>query len=144
MLDTNGNTPEKRPLDAASAKHSTPETEYPEGGWKAWSVVVGAWCAMIPCMGILNTLGVLHAWLSTHQLKEYSESSVGWIFGAYGFFLYLAGAQAGMFNLKKEDNEQMLRKKSNHRPDIRCVWPELYRHSGVCWHGGFADLFQLQ
>lgn len=70
-------------------------TGYPEGGWKAWSVVFGAWCAMIPSMGLLNTLGVLHAWISTHQLKDYSESSIGWIFGAYGFFLYFAGAQAG-------------------------------------------------
>ncbi|KAJ5149607.1 hypothetical protein N7448_001185 [Penicillium atrosanguineum] len=68
---------------------------HPEGGWKAWSVVLGAWCAMIPAMGLLNTLGVLHAWISTHQLQNYSESSIGWIFGAYGFFLYLAGAQAG-------------------------------------------------
>lgn len=68
---------------------------YPEGGWKAWSVVFGAWCAMIPSMGLLNSLGILHAWTSTHQLKEYSESSIGWIFGAYGFFLYFAGAQAG-------------------------------------------------
>lgn len=69
--------------------------DYPEGGWKAWSVVLGAWCAMIPSMGLLNSLGILHAWTSTHQLKDYSESSIGWIFGAYGFFLYFAGAQAG-------------------------------------------------
>lgn len=69
--------------------------DYPEGGWKAWSVVFGAWCAMIPSMGLLNSIGILHAWTSTHQLKDYSESSIGWIFGTYGFFLYFAGAQAG-------------------------------------------------
>ncbi|KAL4804172.1 major facilitator superfamily domain-containing protein [Aspergillus unguis] len=71
------------------------ETVYPEGGSKAWLVVVGAWCAMIPSMGLLNSLGTLHAWTSNHQLQDYSESSVGWIYGAYGFFLYVAGAQAG-------------------------------------------------
>lgn len=75
---------------------SSDDDYYPEGGWKAWSVVFGAWCAMIPSMGLLNSLGILHAWTSTHQLKDYSESSIGWIFGAYGFFLYFAGAQAGM------------------------------------------------
>ncbi|KAJ5596564.1 oxalate/formate antiporter [Penicillium hetheringtonii] len=74
---------------------SSEDDDYPEGGWKAWSVVFGAWCAMIPSMGLLNSLGILHAWTSTHQLKDYSESSIGWIFGAYGFFLYFAGAQAG-------------------------------------------------
>lgn len=71
------------------------DTKYPEGGLQAWSVVLGAWCAMVPSMGLLNSLGILHAWISTHQLKDYSESSIGWIFGAYGFFLYFAGAQAG-------------------------------------------------
>lgn len=86
--------------EISSSPQSPPPNEeedvgHPEGGWKAWSVVLGAWCAMIPAMGLLNTLGVLHAWVSTHQLQNYSESSVGWIFGAYGFFLYLAGAQAG-------------------------------------------------
>ncbi|KAI9923759.1 hypothetical protein MW887_008386 [Aspergillus wentii] len=68
---------------------------HPEGGLRAWSVVFGAWCAMIPSMGLLNSLGVLQAWISTHQLKDYSESEVGWIFGAYGFFLFLGGAQFG-------------------------------------------------
>lgn len=71
------------------------DSGYPEGGAQAWSVVLGAWCAMIPSMGLLNSLGVLHAWIGNHQLQDYSESSIGWIFGAYGFFLYLAGAQAG-------------------------------------------------
>ncbi|KAL4789505.1 major facilitator superfamily domain-containing protein [Aspergillus venezuelensis] len=69
--------------------------KYPEGGIQAWLVVLGAWCAMIPSMGLLNSLGTLHAWTSSHQLHDYSESSVGWIFGAYAFFLYVAGAQAG-------------------------------------------------
>ncbi|KAL4863470.1 hypothetical protein BDV12DRAFT_206465 [Aspergillus spectabilis] len=69
--------------------------QYPEGGLQAWLVVLGAWCAMIPSMGLLNSLGTLHAWTSTHQLQAYSESSIGWIYGAYAFFLYVAGAQAG-------------------------------------------------
>ncbi|KAL4912693.1 major facilitator superfamily domain-containing protein [Aspergillus aurantiobrunneus] len=69
--------------------------KYPEGGLRAWLVVLGAWCAMIPSMGLLNSLGTLHAWTSSYQLQGYSESSIGWIYGAYGFFLYVAGAQAG-------------------------------------------------
>ncbi|KAJ5826697.1 hypothetical protein N7447_003460 [Penicillium robsamsonii] len=69
--------------------------QYPEGGLKAWSVVLGAWCAMIPSMGLLNSLGALQPWTSTHQLKDYSESSIGWIYGTYTFFLFLGGAQFG-------------------------------------------------
>ncbi|KAJ0426852.1 major facilitator superfamily domain-containing protein [Aspergillus carlsbadensis] len=69
--------------------------DYPEGGLKAWSVVFGAWCAMVPSMGILNSLGTLQAWTSTHQLHGYSESSIGWIYGTYTFFLFVGGAQFG-------------------------------------------------
>ena len=71
------------------------EDDYPDGGLQAWSVVFGSFCAMVPSMGLLNSLGILHVWTSTHQLQDYSESSIGWIYGAYGFFLFLGGAQAG-------------------------------------------------
>jgi hypothetical protein len=40
------------------------ESEYPDGGWRAWSVVLGSWCAMVPSFGLLNTIGVLEAWLA--------------------------------------------------------------------------------
>ena len=30
-----------------------------EGDLKAWLVVFGAWCAMVPSMGLLNTLAKL-------------------------------------------------------------------------------------
>ncbi|KAI1180072.1 major facilitator superfamily domain-containing protein [Nemania sp. FL0916] len=68
---------------------------YPEGGLDAWLVVLGAWCAMIPSMGLLNTLAILQAWVSENQLAGLPESTVGWIFSTYGFFLYFTGAQTG-------------------------------------------------
>ena len=40
-------------------------------------------------------IGTLHAWIANHQLKEYSQSQVGWIFSTFPFFLYFAGAQIG-------------------------------------------------
>ena len=82
---------------AREEQDDTFDEKYPEGGLQAWLVVLGSWCAMVPSMGLLNTISVLHAWTSTHQLSEYSESSVGWIFGVFSFFLYFAGAQVGMF-----------------------------------------------
>lgn len=68
---------------------------YPEGGTAAWTVVLGAWCAMIPSMGLLNTMGVIQAWLSENQLRGYSESNISWIVSAYAFFLYIGAAQIG-------------------------------------------------
>ncbi|CEI67602.1 unnamed protein product [Fusarium venenatum] len=71
--------------------------DYPDRGTRAWLVVLGAWCAMIPSMGLLNSLAVLHAWLGEHELKGMSESTVGWIFSGYAFFLFFCGAQIGKF-----------------------------------------------
>ncbi|PYH42336.1 MFS general substrate transporter [Aspergillus saccharolyticus JOP 1030-1] len=69
---------------------------YPEGGFKAWLVVLGAWCALVPAWGLMHTAGALHLWTSTHQLRSYETSSYGWIYSAYGFFVYSAGAPMGM------------------------------------------------
>jgi hypothetical protein len=52
-------------------------------------------------MGLLNTVGVLQAWVTEHQLHGYSESNIGWIFSAYAFFLYIGGAQVGKYKLTK-------------------------------------------
>ena len=68
---------------------------YPEGGTEAWLVVLGAWCAMIPSMGLLNTLAILQAWVSENELPDLPESMLGWIFSTYAFFLYFTGAQTG-------------------------------------------------
>ncbi|KAK1541353.1 hypothetical protein CPAR01_07342 [Colletotrichum paranaense] len=77
-------------LDVAQESH-----KYPEGGKDAWLVVAGAWCAMIPSMGLLNTLAVLQAWVSQNELHGLPESTIGWVFSTYAFFLYFCGAQVG-------------------------------------------------
>ncbi|KAL2883122.1 hypothetical protein SGCOL_001310 [Colletotrichum sp. CLE4] len=83
-------------LDVAQESH-----KYPEGGKDAWLVVAGAWCAMIPSMGLLNTLAVLQAWVSQNELHGLPESTIGWVFSTYAFFLYFCGAQVGMRRLNQ-------------------------------------------
>ncbi|KAJ0322270.1 hypothetical protein COL5a_008879 [Colletotrichum fioriniae] len=81
-------------LDVAQESH-----KYPEGGKDAWLVVAGAWCAMIPSMGLLNTLAVLQAWVSQNELHGLPESTIGWVFSTYAFFLYFCGAQVPSLTL---------------------------------------------
>jgi hypothetical protein len=59
--------------------------------------VLGAWCAMIPSMGLLNTLAVLQAYITENKL-DMPESTTAWIFSSYAFFLYFCGAQTGMLH----------------------------------------------
>ena len=68
---------------------------YPEGGLRAWLVVLGSFSGMCASFGIMNTVGTFQAYLSTHQLASYSPSSVGWIFGLYVFLSFFCGVQIG-------------------------------------------------
>lgn len=45
--------------------------------------------------GLMNTIGTFQAYLQTHQLAQYTEAEVGWIFGLYLFMAYCCGVQAG-------------------------------------------------
>lgn len=90
--------PQPRDDDEANCPPEDPPSfdQYPDGGWRAWLVVLGAWCALVPAFGIVNTIAVLEEWLSEHQLKDYPKSSVSWIFSLWIFFFYLGGVQVGM------------------------------------------------
>ncbi|CAZ82643.1 unnamed protein product [Tuber melanosporum] len=68
---------------------------YPEGGRKAWSVVLGSFCGMVASFGIMNTIGTFQAHLSEHQLSGYEEGHIGWIFSVYAFISFVGGIQIG-------------------------------------------------
>ena len=72
-----------------------PEATYPEGGLRAWLVVFGSFSGMLACFGLMNTVGVLEAYVSTHQLAGYDPSAVGWLFSIYIFFSFFCGLQIG-------------------------------------------------
>lgn len=46
-------------------------------------------------LGITNTIAVFQSYVSTHQLTEYSESSIGWIFSLYTFLAFFCGVYIG-------------------------------------------------
>lgn len=74
---------------------------YPERGWKAYSVVLGAWFILFPASGILNSTGMFQAWLFENQLKGYSESEVAWIFSIFAFLFFFGGLFVGMYEFAK-------------------------------------------
>jgi MFS family permease len=68
---------------------------YPEGGIAAWTVALGSWCCMTAGLGLMNSVGVLEAYVSTTLLANTSTDSTGWIFGIYVFVSYFCGLQVG-------------------------------------------------
>ncbi|KAF2128029.1 MFS general substrate transporter [Dothidotthia symphoricarpi CBS 119687] len=43
----------------------------------------------------MNTVGIFHSYLAEHQLKDYSESTISWIFSMYIFLAFFCGLQIG-------------------------------------------------
>lgn len=68
---------------------------YPEGGLEAWLVVLGSFLGLFASLGLLNTIGTFQAYVESHQLKDYSSGSIGWIFGLYAFLTFFFGAIVG-------------------------------------------------
>ncbi|KAJ5116874.1 hypothetical protein N7456_001222 [Penicillium angulare] len=74
---------------------------YPEGGLRANLVVVGSFSAIMGGLGLMNSIGIYQAWISTHQLSHLSEGQIGWIFGLYNFLVFFCGIQIGpIFDIK--------------------------------------------
>lgn len=92
MKDGDASPPD---LEKVLTTQDEDELWYPEGGKDAWIVTFGAWCATVAGFGIANTVGTLQAYVSTHQLKDYNTSEIGWIFSIYIFLIFFCGLQIG-------------------------------------------------
>ncbi|ORY67390.1 major facilitator superfamily domain-containing protein [Pseudomassariella vexata] len=68
---------------------------YPEGGLEAWLVVFGSFCGLCASLGIMNTIAIFQTYLATHQLSDYSEGTIGWIFSLYTFLCFAGGIYVG-------------------------------------------------
>ncbi|KAJ5912618.1 hypothetical protein N7504_001501 [Penicillium tannophilum] len=93
--------PRDQSSDTSNDGESTPQSHesdpdfYPEGGWNAWSVVLGSWMASFSTIGMMNSLGVFQTYLEEHQLREYSSGKIGWILGVFSFLAFFCGIQVG-------------------------------------------------
>jgi len=71
------------------------ESTIPDGGWRAWLVVLGSFCGILTTFGVSNGAGTIEEHLKTNQLSDHSQSNVGWIFSLWLFFMYFGGVQTG-------------------------------------------------
>lgn len=81
--------------ETPDAEPSHGDHDFPEGGLQAWLVVFGSFTGMTAGFGLMNTVGTFQAYLSTHQLAQYSPSLLGWIFSIYIFLAFFCGVQIG-------------------------------------------------
>lgn len=82
--------------DATSDPQTLLQDEtYPEGGLEAWLVVFGAWCGLVSSLGVMNSIAVFQTYNAAHQLSDYSEGTIGWIYSIYTFLAFGGGVYIG-------------------------------------------------
>ncbi|KIW01617.1 uncharacterized protein PV09_07088 [Verruconis gallopava] len=66
------------------------ESEFPEGGLRAWLVVLSAFITLFPSFGFMVAIGTLQDYWHQHQLSDMSSRDIGWIPSVF-VYLCLAG-----------------------------------------------------
>lgn len=94
VVPSSNTDPEAGRLERPSTAGTDVET-YPEGGLRAWLVVLGSWLALVSSLGIMNTLATFQTYLTAHQLAHYDEGTVGWVFSIYTFVVFFLGLYIG-------------------------------------------------
>jgi hypothetical protein len=96
-----GPSPSSSSASSSSESNSTSlvdaadDHDYPEGGFRAWSVVFGCWLALFASLGLMNILATFQTYLSTNQLVNYDDGTIGWIFSVYTFLSFFLGIYIG-------------------------------------------------
>lgn len=68
---------------------------YPEGGFRGNLVILGSFSSIMGGLGLMNSIGIYQAWISTHQLSNLIEGQIGWIFGICNFLVFFCGIGIG-------------------------------------------------
>lgn len=71
------------------------DVEFPEGGLGAYAALFGCFMGFVPAFGLMNVIGVIESYVSSHQLVHVSSSTVSWIFSMYFFVAFFFGIFSG-------------------------------------------------
>ncbi|KAG5730410.1 hypothetical protein E4T56_gene14386, partial [Termitomyces sp. T112] len=89
MEDLETKQPEKESENISEAQNLG--SHHPDGGWRAWSVVLGVWLLQFCTFGYANAYGVYNDYYVRNYLRDrYSSSQISWI-GSVQLFLVLSG-----------------------------------------------------
>jgi MFS family permease len=81
--------------DEDSISINNKDDEYPEGGLRAYSVVFGSFLGCVVNLGVINSIGAIQAYVSIHQLADFSTSQISWVFSIYLCLAYSIGIFIG-------------------------------------------------
>ncbi|KAF4435085.1 major facilitator superfamily transporter [Fusarium acutatum] len=89
MMDTDT---EQARAEKPNHEQPKPNTDFPDGGLKAWSTVLGAFCGLF--------VGVFQAYYEANQLQDLSPSTVSWIPALSMFMMFITvGVDSDFFHV---------------------------------------------
>lgn len=77
-----------------------PQDDFPDGGLRAWIVVIGAMCSSYAAFGFVNSWGVFQAYYQQDLLRAESPSTISWIGSIQYSLVFFPGLIVGrLFDL---------------------------------------------
>lgn len=63
------------------------ELDYPEGGRKGWSTVLGGFIGLLIAYGLMNTMGAIESYIAQHILEDTNRVAISMIFSVFVFLM---------------------------------------------------------
>ncbi|KAF9441746.1 MFS general substrate transporter [Macrolepiota fuliginosa MF-IS2] len=95
-----GDTPNEKGTQQPDDKKAKQDDEFPDGGLRAWLIVVGGACITFSTSGYIASWGIFQAYYQETLLKGVSPSSIAWIGSIQYALVFLPGLIVGrLFDL---------------------------------------------
>ncbi|KAL6898522.1 MFS general substrate transporter [Trichoderma evansii] len=119
----------------------------PDGGLRAWLVVIGAWCTSVCSFGWINSVGAFQDYYETTILKDYSTSTVSWIPSLQIFFMMALGPLIGLIYDKYGPRQLIIVGTFLHvfglmMTSISTQYYQILLSQGVCSAIGVSAIYQ--
>ncbi|KAK0193029.1 major facilitator superfamily domain-containing protein [Armillaria mellea] len=89
-----------RPTEESIHEFKYALDDFPDGGLRAWLIVVGSMCNNFTTFGYVNSWGVFQSYYQTNVLKDIPPSDIAWIGSIQYSLVFLPGLLAGrLFDL---------------------------------------------
>jgi MFS family permease len=82
-------------IETAISSRSRNDYSFPEGGTRAWLVILGSFFIIMGTFGLISSVGLFQSYWSTHQLLSYTDRDIGWISAVNVFLNLFLGVQVG-------------------------------------------------
>jgi MFS family permease len=82
-------------LEPSTTSRSRNDYTFPEGGLRAWLVIIGSFSIISGTYGFISSVGLFSAYWQENQLSAYTSRDIGWIAAANVFLNLFLGVQIG-------------------------------------------------